>query len=127
VVLNIIVYLFHILNIRKNTFCEIFLESVDHKTLGIEEMRKYKFALCVCCKLFRIILKQFNIETLKNNDSTMPFIRTQTTFCLKIFDMCFVCLALLKMLMLLSMSVSVFAYVHCLSVPVAFEAIINSN
>lgn len=78
----------------------IFLESVDHETLGIEELRKYKFALCVCCKIFRIVLKYFNIETLKNNDFMLPFIKTQTTFCLKVFDMCLVCLDLFKMLML---------------------------
>jgi hypothetical protein len=43
----------------------IFLGSVDHKTLGIEELRKCKFALCVSYKILRIILKYFNIETLK--------------------------------------------------------------
>jgi hypothetical protein len=64
---------------------KIFLESVDHKTLGIEVLRKVRFALCVCCKLFRIILRQFNIETLKNNDSRMPFIRTQNYILLKDF------------------------------------------
>lgn len=86
-------YLLHcgILNIRGIRFVNMFLGSVDHKTLGIEELRKCKFALCVSCKLFRIILKYFNIDKLKNNDSMMPFIKTQTTFCLKIFDMCLVC------------------------------------
>jgi hypothetical protein len=100
--MNIFVYLLHcsILNIKGILFMNIFLESVDYKKLGREELRKYKFALCVCWKIFRINLKYFNIEILKNNDSMMTFIRTQTVFCLKIFGMCFLCLALFKMLML---------------------------